>query len=70
MQLEQETEDLSRRHREAAASVELLTQQLEKQLETNALLNTELEAIRTLHFETAQRLKQDLRGTMLVCLFQ
>ena len=61
-QLEQENDDLVRRERMAEATIDNLTQQVEKTTEDSVLLQCELEEQGTVSEEVIQRLKDEVRG--------
>jgi len=63
--LEQENDELERRVREADASLQDLTEKMNKTLEENSFLQTELEDVKNRSQETIQRMKDEMRDLKL-----
>jgi len=63
--LEQENDELERRVRESEASLQDLTEKMNKTLEENSLLQTELEETKNRSQETIQRMKDEIRDLKL-----
>jgi len=63
--LEQDNDELERRVRESEASLQDLTEKMNKTLEENSFLQTELEETKTRSQEAQQRIKDEIRDLKL-----